>query len=554
MRKNTWPLAKMTFVALLCLQLVTLVVMLMIAHFGSQDAYLAHIKRLMRAVATESIQNVDSLLSPAENLVSVSASFIRDSELTNGRHEALEKLFFHNIRVNTNYAGMYLGWNNGDFLFVTRSDPNDASSNFLTKIITRQPDGSRTLEKIYRDHSFVEVRRQTQKADYDPRERPWYKAFQKGALMWTQPYIYHTSQQPGVTVSIPVVNNAGETQGVLGLDIEVANLSDYLSDNELSANSLALIATNDDQMVAHTDLDLIMKPRGRSNDGHRLATLREMNDDFINAALAELQRENLPFVSFDVRSIDFDHNDQRHHAIFHSYNKHGVNWTVVVISPESDFMSSIRQSQYEQIVLAVIGSLLLTLVAFLVALRFLSPVKELQESVLRNSLTGLYNRRALDDLGQRALEESQQKGQVVSTAMIDIDRFKAINDNFGHPVGDEVLIAVSQRMQQVLKKTDLLFRYGGEEFALLLFGADESTAINVCERLNQAVKNSNIQTESGGIPVTISIGVAQVRLDDASYKRALGVADKALFTAKRNGRDQVCASGDIDTVVSALTP
>jgi diguanylate cyclase (GGDEF)-like protein len=552
--KNNWPIAKCTFAALLCLQVVTLVVMLLIAHFGGEDAYLTHAKRLMKAVATESLQNVDSLLSPAEDLVVVAASLIEDGAITLAPDKTMEQYFFHNIRVNTNFSGMYFGWNNGDFLYVTRNNPKDALSPFLTKVITKNSEGVRETQLINRNRLFEETERKTLVDEYDPRTRPWFKALEKGSIMWTQPYIYHTSRLPGVTVSIPVVNSQGEALGVLGLDIEVSNLSNYLSKNELSSNSIALIATDDDRMVAHTDLDLILVPNPNDDDKQQLATLKQMGDECIDAALVALTAQGLSFVSDEIRSVDFQHEGQRHHAVFNSYNKLGVNWTVVVISPESDFLSTIRNAQFWQIVCAVIGSLLLTILAFVVALRVLKPVKELQERVLRNPLTGLYNRRALDQIGVGLLKDSHQKGQPVSVAIIDIDLFKAINDTFGHSVGDEVLVSVSERMKQVLKKTDLLVRYGGEEFVVLLFGADLATANTICERLQLVVKHSKILTQSGTIPVTVSVGVSEIKPEDDSYRAALDLADQALYVAKRNGRDQVCTSDKIDCCEPVVSP
>lgn len=550
---NNWPIAKFTFLALLCMQMVTLTLMLLIAHFGGEDAYLTHVRRLMRAVATESIQNVDNLLSPAESLVVTTAALMESKVLTVTPDEKLEQYLFENIRVNTNFSGMYFGWLNGDFLYVTRSNTGDASSPFLSKIISKKANGTRETQLINRNHLFEETNRQLIDDDYDPRKRPWFQASKKGSIRWTQPYVFHTSQQPGVTVSIPVVNSDGEAVGVLGLDIEVNNLSSFLSKNELSANSQAMMATEDHRMVAHTDLDLILKPDLNTNNKHHLAEIEEMDDDCIDAVMQALEAQGLPFVSDEVRGVEFEHEGERHFAVFHSYNKLGVNWTVIVISPESDFISSIRNAQFWQIISAIIGSLLITLVAFFVVSLFLKPMKELQESVLRNPLTGLYNRRALDGLGVKLIARSQSKGQVVSIAIIDIDRFKAINDTFGHAVGDEVLVSVSQRMQHALKRSDLLIRYGGEEFVILLFGANLNAAKAVCERLRVAVNSSNVQTESGGIPVTVSIGVSEISPEEDTYRCALDVADQALFVAKRNGRDRVCIPSDRDFASSAIS-
>jgi len=554
MHRNKWPIAKYTFAGLLCLQTATLALMLLISYLGDEEAYLTHVKRLMKAVATETIQNVESLLYPAENLLLTAASLMESKVLTVAPGAQLEQYLFENIRVYTNYSGMYFGWTNGDFLYVTRSNPNDATSPFLTKMIVKDAGGSRKTQLINRDHLFNETSRSSIADDFDPRTRPWFEALEKGSIRWTQPYIYYTSQLPGVTVSIPVVNAEGEAIGVLGLDINVDNLSNFLSKNVLSANSIALIATDDHRMVAHTDLDLILQPNRDPETDLNLVKLDEIGDDLIGNAMQALAVKGLPFVSDGSRSVDFEYEDQRNHAVFHSYNKSGVNWTVVVIAPESDFIAAIRNSKFWQIIYAVIGNLLITLIAYVAMLKFLKPVTDLQESVLRNALTGLYNRRALDDIGIKLLAESQAKGQVVSIAIIDIDRFKVINDTFGHSVGDEVLVSVSQRMQSVIKKSDLLVRYGGEEFVLLMFGVDLNAAKGVCERLNQTIRSVNIQTESGAIPVTISVGIAEILPQENTYRPALNLADQALFVAKRSGRDRVCMPSDLDTTSKVSNP
>lgn len=547
MHKNSWPIAKFTFVALLCLQSVTLVLMLLIAHLGGEEAYLKHVKRLMKAVTTESIQNVDNLLRPAENLVVTTASLMQAKVLPVAPNVKLEQYLLESIKINTNFSGIYFGWNNGDFLFVTRNNPSDKASSFLTKKIERMPRGGQKTELISRNYIFEETNRRLIDDTFDPRNRPWFKAVNKGAIRWTQPYIFHTSKRPGVSVSISVVNDEGEPLGVLGLDIELSHLSGFLGKNELSDNSLSLIATDDGRMVAYADLDLILKPNLAAGKKSKLAKLAEMEDQCINGAIQALKQAGLSFVSDKVREVEFQHEGEIHHAVFHSYDNPGVNWTMAVISPESDFIASIRKAQFWQIISAVIASLLITGVAFLVLSRFLKPVKALQEVVLRDSLTGLYSRRALEEVGSSLFLESRSKGQAVSIAIIDVDRFKVINDTFGHTVGDEVLVSVSQRMQHALKKTDLLVRYGGEEFVLLLPGNDLNSAKMVCERLKVAVNVSSIQTDHGGIPVTISIGVSEISPEDETYHPALDLADQALFAAKRAGRNRVCTPSDVDS-------
>lgn len=538
MNKDKWPIAKITFSALICLQVITVGLMMLISHLWGEDAYLKHVNGLMRAVATESVQSVENLLQPAEYSIKSSRQLMESGVLPTTPDEKLERYLFEQIKVNPNFSGMYFGWKNGDFLFVTRNDP-DSGSPYLSKYVLDES-GNRVTQKIYRTETFFEQYRNTSDANFDPRLRPWFKSLGIETHSWTSPYIHYTSQRPGITVSTPVLNKEGEAIGVLGLDIEISNLSYFLSKNELSPNSSAVIVTSDRGTVAHTDFDEIMQKDPDNLGVHYLIKVEDMKDELANKSIQALEADGGAFVSDVVRNVTLEHEGEPYYAVFHSYRKVGVEWTVIVTAPESDFIETIRNAQFWQILTVVICSLMITLIAFLITIRFLKPVSELQETVLRNSLTGLYNRRALDRFGDKIVEEAHKKGHFVSVAMIDIDHFKAINDTYGHPVGDEVLVAVSQRMLNALKKTDTLARYGGEEFALLMVGADLSTASVICERLREAVNRTKVMTKAGGILVTVSIGVEEIAAEDDFFHEALVAADQALFMAKKNGRDQVC--------------
>lgn len=513
--------------------------MMLISHLWGEEAYLKHVRGLMRAVAIESVQNVENLLQPAEHLIRTARNLMESEVVPRKPELQLERYFFEEIKVNTNFSGMYFGWMNGDFLFIWHN-PSSLEHPFMSKYV-QQKDGKRFTKQIYRTASFSERASVDVDTDFDPRTRPWFKAVGGMNHSWTEPYIHFTSQRPGITVSVPVLNDKQEPIGVLGLDIEISNLSYFLSKNELSPNSSAMIATSDKRAVAHTDFDSILQQSPGDSKEYYLVKVDDMDDALTQKAISELEAQGKAFVSDEIRTVKLEHKGETYHAVFHSYNKLGLEWTVVLTAPERDFIETIRMAQRWQILTAVISSLIITLIAFLLALRFLKPVGELQESVLRNDLTGLYNRRALDSFGNAMVKDAHARGKAVSMAMIDIDCFKGINDNYGHPVGDEVLVAVSQRMLNGLKKTDVLARYGGEEFALMLVGADLQAAKRVCERLRAAVDHTAVMTKSGSIRVTVSIGVEMIDKNNDYFHDALSAADQALYAAKRSGRNKVCA-------------
>jgi len=161
-----------------------------------------------------------------------------------------------------------------------------------------------------------------------------------------------------------------------------------------------------------------------------------------------------------------------------------------------------------------------------------------------DTLTGLANRRYFLETAERAFYQAQRYNRPLSVVMIDVDNFKHINDNFGHATGDQVLRAVARRMQSVLRRSDILGRYGGDEFVVLLPETGQEGARRMTERLRAAVAMaaSTENLPELDVPVSLSIGVASsVHLGSVTLDNLLQYADKALYTSKQAGRDCVTA-------------
>lgn len=164
--------------------------------------------------------------------------------------------------------------------------------------------------------------------------------------------------------------------------------------------------------------------------------------------------------------------------------------------------------------------------------------QELRELNERDALTGVYSRRAILERADALMHDPGE----ISIAVIDLDQFKAVNDSHGHPIGDDVLIWVSKRMATCLRAGDVVGRLGGEEFVVLLPGADSRGAANAGERIRRALTDSTIATAAGHLRITASIGTATRTPDDLTLSSILGRADAAMYRAKAAGRNQVKAS------------
>jgi diguanylate cyclase (GGDEF)-like protein/PAS domain S-box-containing protein len=167
--------------------------------------------------------------------------------------------------------------------------------------------------------------------------------------------------------------------------------------------------------------------------------------------------------------------------------------------------------------------------------------QELQKLATRDPLTGCLNRRAFFAGADRLLSEARAKGLQLSCIMADIDHFKSFNDRFGHAVGDQVITAVSKILGAGLRNEDLLCRYGGEEFCLVLPGVGIHDAVDIAERLREAIEStggSSVRTSSG-LNISASFGVSQLQFGAKDTAELVEQADAALYMAKGAGRNQV---------------
>ena len=165
--------------------------------------------------------------------------------------------------------------------------------------------------------------------------------------------------------------------------------------------------------------------------------------------------------------------------------------------------------------------------------------EEIQWLATTDELTGINNRRQLFKLGRQEIERANRYGHSLSAIMLDIDNFKIINDTYGHRRGDKVLNTIAQSCLQGIREIDILGRYGGEEFAVILPETDLKEALATAERLRIGVEDLSVPTSSGVIQITISLGVAKLEAKMTDLASLLDAADSALYIAKQSGRNCV---------------
>jgi diguanylate cyclase (GGDEF)-like protein len=166
----------------------------------------------------------------------------------------------------------------------------------------------------------------------------------------------------------------------------------------------------------------------------------------------------------------------------------------------------------------------------------------LQELALRDPLTGAYNRRFFEEELGRALAHHRREGAPFAVAQLDVDDFKSVNDDFGHPIGDEVLKRLVMRVSETIRPTDTLVRFGGDEFGLIFHDADAEGAAVVAERLRAAAS----ETPPDGLPpISVSIGIASCPEHGSEAEALVGRSDRALYLSKRSGKNRTTVAPEL---------
>lgn len=169
---------------------------------------------------------------------------------------------------------------------------------------------------------------------------------------------------------------------------------------------------------------------------------------------------------------------------------------------------------------------------------------QLEEMSNTDGLTGVHNRRYFDFQLEAELQRAQRTNGSVALLIIDIDHFKDVNDEYGHPVGDVCLIEVASRLRQSVKRIgDTVARYGGEEFAVIITNTDDAHCLILAEQIRCSIEAQSVRVKHVSVPLTISIGVSQCQVSDATCdgEKLLIAADSALYEAKKLGRNRVCS-------------
>src|SRR3989338_6130039 len=177
---------------------------------------------------------------------------------------------------------------------------------------------------------------------------------------------------------------------------------------------------------------------------------------------------------------------------------------------------------------------------FSLVLRRIRLYQQIEKLAITDSLTEMHTRRHIMERFEEELKRASMRNIQLSFLMIDVDHFKRINDEHGHLTGDQILREIAHLIRENVREIDIIARFGGEEFCVILPDTDSPGARYVAQRIREAVENKQITAYDTVVKTTVSIGMATFAKDGTTTSELVDKADKALYQAKQNGRNRVC--------------
>lgn len=355
------------FVGLLMISLVCVV----LYDYTSNSRIVLRLSDALMARATDSaVEKCKTYLQPASVLAETSARIIRDGALPLDDRARLESFGLEVLRAHAQVSMFYLGDEQGNFLMLARQTNGTLS----TQVIQTQP--TRTVRWLHRDDAFRVVREEILPDDpYDPRTRPWYRgAKESQALFWTDVYVFYTGKVPGITCGAPVTDPAGNFHGVIGVDLDLGELSRFLQTLNLGPSGVALILNESGSVVAFPDVDRVVVTEG---DDARTVRVEELDVPQLRAAAHEYSQTRSPQGTVTVAGRRYLYS-LRDFPVTPSQN-----WKLVIAVAEDDFVGEVKRANRISFAIGVAVLLLSVGIAAVLSRSISRPVVQLTDEANR---------------------------------------------------------------------------------------------------------------------------------------------------------------------------
>lgn len=459
--------------------------------------------------------------------------------------------------MDVNYY-VYFGGKDGQFVGVNRIAKDN-----VELYLRHSGADSRQVYQVARVDDRSTLLRTDQ---FDPRNRPWYQSsMNSDTPVWSKIYSNYVTHVPTITLAKAVFKEDHEFIGVIATDVTLIELSRFLRKLEVDQNSVAYIVDEEGYVVATSGLEL---PEKNDKNFPERMLAREMKTPLIGETARQFDEKKWTIaqtqhLQTSVGAVEV--------VVSSLGRKQGLNWTTVVVVPRADFMSGINKGFMQSIAIGIACIIFALTIGLTIVERVIRDIRKLTAAVKRfgdgEPLTDL-NIQRTDEIGmlaetfaemekklrfdrltqvanreylfsqinylQKQAKLKQRDAEGFTLLFIDLDRFKLVNDSYGHDAGDQVLIIIAARLRSAVRDTDEVARYGGDEFVLLLKETKSSIDINIMVEKIISLVEEPISVDSVMVSVGASIGWASFPEDGNDYVRLIKVADSRMYHKKRD--------------------
>ena len=367
------------FLGVVCLPVASVAAIAVSSYVTAEGALLNLANRALKFAAADAQDHLQSFFKPAHDAALLTERLATHEVLQTDDSSVMERYFYDQLRLTEWLDGIFYGRKDGSFVFV-RADDAYAADGYFTKVIDIVK-GARQVDVILRTAEFEEIARQVDAADtFDPRTRPWFEsAVASDGLTWTEPYVFFTSGHPGISTAVAVRDEAGNVVGVVGVDIVIADLSDFLASLKVGRKGAAFIFHRSGEIIAFPEVETLTASTRSFNEGLRFATLQELDFPVAKAAVQSLG-DDLTDLEFGGEILGrFVAEDRAYVSIAVPYPSVNWEWVLGLYVPEDVVLGEIRRNRFVNLALAAAIGVLACVIGFFIwrsVARFLDALRQ----------------------------------------------------------------------------------------------------------------------------------------------------------------------------------
>ena len=506
-----------------CIVLIwgTLLISMPFSYFSNKKVILLHTMDIMENISDLTVKETQNFFSIARGAAHLTKRLISSKVVyTDKDHiEKLEKYFFDQLEIYPQFAGIYFANPAGEFYYVSRNSKH-SKDGYRTKFIEITPK-SRQVKLIFRDRDMNIVQENFDPQDnYDPRKRPWYlKAEKEKHVIWTNPYIFFTSQKPGITTAGPIYDTDGSLLGVVGVDIELDVLSNFIGSLRVGKTGIAFMVDQESNVIAYPDTDQLKFFDEKENKKIRLPKLWELSNPVCKLAYDAIEKAKAlgtpPVANKESLFAAFKSDSQKYYTMFTPVKESKISWMIGVYIPQEDYFGKLIFNQRINLLLVFGLSCVATIFGLFVAGKIIKPIFELDREALYIANHN-YNPR-----------------QKIKTPFIEIQR----TANYFHEMKEAVMdykkeLKKEEQIQRTITDT-------ANEAILMLNGQDEVTYWNTAAQKIFGYKNTDALGKNiyDLVPFRENNGKSRLTLNTVFKEVAKDPFPKntALYIRHRNG-------------------